>query len=292
VREFVALYEAGGDVERAGLPTLPIQYRDYAVWQRQWLAGETLEAQVGYWRRHLAGAPAALALPTTGRRSPSEGGRGGRIRSALSEEDTVALGDLCRTYGVTSFMAILASLATVLSRWSGQSDVVIGVPITGRTDPGTERLIGFFVNTLPLRIDLSGDPTFADLIRRVRQATLGGYAHADAPLDLLVKELPITRIPSRTPLFQVILNAINSLGVDQMSRVTAEEMDTPVPPSKLDLALSVRESHGAFQLELDFNADRFQAAMMQILVEQLGTLLRAAVDDPTRGILDYSLQAS
>jgi acyl carrier protein len=292
VQEFAALYEVGGDVERAGLPALPIQYRDYAAWQRQWLAGEALDEQVGYWRRHLAGAPATLALPMTGRRARSTGGHGGRIRSALSKEDTLALGDLCRTYGVTTFMAILASLATVLSRWSGQSDVVIGVPIAGRTDPGTEKLIGFFVNTLPLRVNLSGDPTFADLIGRVRQAALGGYAHAAAPLDLLVKELEVTRDLSRTPLFQVVLNAIDSPAVDQISRVTAEAMDTPVPPSKFDLALSIRESHGALQLELDYHADRYQAAMMQILVEQVGTLLRAAVEDPTQGILDYPLQAT
>lgn len=291
-REFAALYAAGGDVERAGLPALPIQYRDYAVWQRRWLAGDALAEQVEYWRNHLAGAPAALALPAAGRYSPAGGGRGGRMESALSEEDTVALGEVCRTHGVTPFMAILASLATVLGRWSGQSDLVIGVPITGRTDPVTEQLIGFFVNTLPLRIDMSGDPTFADLVGRVRQAALGGYAHADAPLDLLMKELRITRDPRRPPLFQVILNAIETPAVDQISGLTAEPAETPVQPCKVDLALSVREDHGIVHLDLDYNADRHQAAMVRLLLEQVGALLRAGAEDPARGIRDYPLQAS
>jgi non-ribosomal peptide synthetase component F/acyl carrier protein len=293
VRELSALYQADDDVlHRADLPTLPVQYRDYAVWQRRWLAGEALELQVSYWRRHLAGAPPALDLPTTEWRSPPEGAGGGRIRSALSKEETAALHELCRTYGVTSFMALLASLAAVLGRWSGQRDVVIGVPITGRTDAGTENLIGFFVNTLPLRTDLSGDPTFADLLGRVRQAALGGYAHADAPLDLLVKELQVTRVPGRTPLFQVILNVVDSPSVEPLRGVSAEVMDAPAPPSKFDLALTARESDGALQMELEFNADRYQEAMIQILLGHVGTLVREAIEDPTRCIFDYSLQAS
>lgn len=292
VRELSALYQAGGDVDRAELPALPLQYRDYAVWQRRWLAGEALEPQVSYWRRHLAGAPPALALPSAQRRSPFQGARGERVRSALSEEETAALHELCRRYRVTSFMALLASLATVLGRWSGQPDLVIGVPVASRTAAGTENLIGFFVNTLPIRIDLSGDPTFAELLGRVRQVAVDGYAHADAPFDVLVKELPVARDPSRTPLFQVILNVIESAEVEQIGGVSVEAIDAPVLPSKFDLALTAQESRSALQIELAFNADRYQAAMMQLLAGHLGTLLRAVVEDPTRGILDYSFQAA
>lgn len=292
VRELSALYRVGGDLDRADLPPLPVQYRDFAVWQRRWLAGEALERQVSYWRGHLAGAPPALTLPTSEWRPPSEAAAGGRIRSVLSEEDTAALHDLCRTYRVTSFMVLLASLATVLGRWSGQRDLVIGVPITGRTDAGTENLIGFFVNTLPLRIDLSGSPSFADLLERVRRAALSGYEHADAPLDLLVQELQVTRVPGRTPLFQVALNVVDDLGVEPLSGVSMQLMDAPAPPSKFDLTLTARESDGVLHMDLEFDAVRYQEAMIQVLFEHVGTLLRAALDDPTRDVFDYPLQAA
>jgi non-ribosomal peptide synthetase component F/acyl carrier protein len=292
VQELAALYQAGGEVNRADLPTLPVQYRDYAVWQRGRLAGEALERLVSYWRGHLAGAPPALVLPAAQRRSPAQGADGGRVQSALSEQETVALHDLCRKQGVTTFMALLASLATVLGRWSGQSDVVIGVPIAGRTNVGTDKLIGFFVNTLPLRVDLSGDPTFADLLGRVRRVALDGYAHADAPLDVLVQELQVTRDPRRTPLFQVILNVIGSPVVEQITGVAVEPMDTPVLPPIVDLVLTAQESDGAIHIYLDFDASRYQAEMVRTLVAHLRMLLRAAVADPTRGILSYPFQSA
>ncbi|HEY1488504.1 MAG TPA: condensation domain-containing protein, partial [Micromonosporaceae bacterium] len=195
VRELSALYQAGGDVERAGLPMLPVQYRDFAVWQRGQLVGEVLERDVSYWREQLHGAPPTIALPIARRRLPPAGAGAERVRATLSAPDAAALSGLCRAHGVTVFMVLLAGLATVLSRWSGQPDVVIGAPIARRNAAGTDRLIGFFVNTLPLRIDLSGDPTFAELLERVRQSSLNGYAHADAPLDVLVKEVQVPRDP-------------------------------------------------------------------------------------------------
>ncbi|WP_320068787.1 condensation domain-containing protein [Micromonospora sp. RTGN7] len=288
VQEFAALYAAGGDPARAGLTPLPIQYRDYAVWQRRWLTGEALEEHVDYWRQHLAGAPAALTLPA-GRRRSSGGGRGGRAVTMLTEPDTKAVTELCRAHGATPFMGVLAALATVLGRWSGQSDVVVGVPITGRTDPATGGLIGFFVNTLPLRIGLAGDRTFTELLGAVRGAALGGYAHADAPLDLLVSRLQVPRDPARTPLFQVILNAIDMPRSDSISGVTAEAMETPVPPTKLDVAVSMRETGSALELTLEFDADRYDPATMQLLAEQLAALLRAAAEDPDQDIRDYPL---
>ena len=291
VRELAALYRVDGDVDRADLPALPVQYRDYAVWQQRWLTGETLEQQVDYWRRHLAGAPPALALPTNAWRATSQRAGGGLVRSTLCAGETAALHKLSRTYGVTPFITLLASLATVLSRWSGQRDVVIGVPIAGRSDGGTENLIGFFVNTLPVRVDLSGEPTFANLLDRVRQAALGGYAHADAPLDVLVQELRAPRVPGRTPVFQVILNGVDIPGAETLSGVSAEPMDAPTPPSKFDLTLTGREVDGLFRLDLEFDAERYQDAMIRILLGHVGALLRAATDDPGRGIFEYPLQA-
>ncbi|BCB89231.1 condensation domain-containing protein [Phytohabitans suffuscus] len=291
VRELSALYQAGGDAARAGLAPLPIQYRDYAVWQRGWLVGERLERQIDYWRRHLAGAPPTLALPTRQRFLSAQGGGANTIPFALSVDETTALRGLCRRYGVTPFMALLASMSTVLGRWSGQSDVVVGVPVASRGNIGTDQLIGFLVNTLPMRVDLAGAPAFADLLAQVRQTSLDGYAHADAPFDVLVKELQATRDPRRTPLFQVVLNVMGGPEVEHISGIEVEPMDdTPVVPSKFDLALIAREVSGALQIVLEFNAGRFQAAMMGLLAEHIGTFLRTVLDDPTRGILDYSLQ--
>ncbi|WP_431873303.1 condensation domain-containing protein [Amycolatopsis sacchari] len=286
IEEFAKLYEAGG--EAADLPELAVQYRDYAVWQRQWLTGAALDAQVGYWRQHLAGAPAALTLPVS-RRRPAPAA-GGRLGAELSEEDTKALSSLCRAYRVTPFMTVMATLAAVLGRWAGQSDVVLGVPISGRADPAAEKLIGFFVNTLPLRIDLSGDPTFAELLTRVRRTALAGYAHADAPFDLLVSKLDVPRDPARTPLFQVLVNAAGGLGHVRLSGITAEELPGPPQPAKLDLALTVRETGGACRLELEYDAGRYQAALMSSLLGQVRVLLRAAAGDPARGVRDYPLR--
>jgi non-ribosomal peptide synthetase component F/acyl carrier protein len=292
IHELKELYQAGGDPRRAGLPDLPVQYRDYAVWQRSWLVGEALDRQVSYWRRHLAGAPPGLALPTTTRHSPAQGAISGRVRSVLSADQTAALHDLCHQYGVTWFMTLLASLATVLGRWSGQPDVVIGVPIAGRTDAGTDKLIGFFVNTLPFRIDLSGNPTFADLLDRARRGALGGCVDGEAPLDVLVKELQAIRDPNRTPLFQVLLNAVDTPEIEHVGGITIQAMDAPVPPSKLDLSLTARESHGVLHFELDFNAERYDTTMMRTLLSHLTTLLHAATDDPAKPIHDYPLETT
>ncbi|MBG0816340.1 condensation domain-containing protein [Planomonospora sp. ID82291] len=287
VRELSALYEAGGDAERAGLAELPIQYRDYAVWQRAALTGEALQREVGYWREHLADAPPPLVLPLARRFSPARGARGERLRFDLSPEETGELHALCREHGVTPFMVVLASLATTLSRWSGQRDMVIGVPVAGRTDEGTDRLIGFFVNTLPFRVDLSGEPTFADLLGRVRRVALDGYAHSDAPFDVLVKELRVPRDPRRTPLFQVLLNVIDGPVTEEITGVAVEPMETPALDSKFDLMVSAQEVGSALQVHLEFNAERYQPAMMRVLAEHLRVFLRAAVEDPARELPDY-----
>jgi non-ribosomal peptide synthetase component F/acyl carrier protein len=289
VRELSALYQAGGDPAKADLPPLPVQYRDFAVWQRGRLSGDALAGDVAYWRQHLDGAPPALSLPTSTQRGTPPG-TGRRLTSRLSEEDTAALRELCSKHGVTSFMALLAGLATVLGRWSGQSDLVIGVPIAGRNDGGTENLIGFFVNTLPLRVDLSSPATFADLLAQVRQTALAGYAHADAPFDVVVKELDVVRDPRRTPLFQVMLNVIDSPEAERVTGVRVEPLDPPALPSKFDLMLTAQEADRTLRLQLDYDASRYQTAMMRVLAAHVGTLLRAVAEDPTRALVDYALQ--
>ncbi len=286
VRELTALYEAGGDPRRAGLAPLPVQYRDYAVWQRGWLTGDALEFQVGHWARHLRGGPRALALPTVQRRTNAMRAEAGQVVAELSTDETAALHELCRTHAVTSFMVLYAVLATVFSRWSGQTDIVIGVPVAGRTNRVTDRLIGFFVNMLPLRIELSDNPTFASLLERVRRVAVDGYAHAEAPMDELVRELGVVRDPRRTPLFEVVLNVVASPEVEHVTRLSIEQMDTPSLFSRYDLTLTAQESGGVLRFKLDFPADRFDPPAGRVLLQQLRTLLRAAVADPAVRLLD------
>lgn len=292
LKELSALYRAGGDVGQACLPALPVQYSDYAVWQREWLRGERLATQIEHWRTTLDGAPPALALPTARRRSYDQGAIGGRVHNTLTTAETAALHTLCRGHGVTPFMVLLAGLATVLRRWSGQDDVVIGAPVSTRGDIGTDPLIGFFVNTLPMRVDLSGDPFFAQLLDRVRSTAIDSWAnHAETPFDVVVGELRLPRDPTSTPLFQVLLNVVESAEEEwQLPGVTVEQVAAPALPRMFDLTLTALESDGELRLDLGFHSDRYDAALMKLLLGQLRFLLAEVAADPTRGILGYDVQ--
>ena len=279
IRELSALYRAGGDPERADLPRLPVQYRDFAVWQRQWLAMGAIDRELSYWRDHLDGATLELRLPFAAQ-SPAPGAPGARIRSALSEAGTAALRDLCRAHEVTVFMVLLAAFGSVLGRWAGQPDVVVGVPMTGRTDAGTRNLIGLFFNTLPIRLKLDGEPDFAELVARARESALGGYAHADVPLDLIVREVRPPRLDGRTPLFQVVLNVVDDARGDTgLGGVEDEPMESPVQPSKLDFVLTAKELDGVVDLELEYDASRYTESQMRALIDDMGALLRGAGAD-------------
>ena len=181
-REVAALYGAYSQGQGSPLAEPQLQYADYALWQRAWLQGEALEGQLGYWRDQLAGAP-ALALPTDHPRPPVASFRGASARFRIGAGLTAALKAAGRAQGATLFMVLLAGFQALLGRWSGQQDVVVGSPIAGRTHRQTEGLIGFFVNTLALRADLSGDPSFRELLGRVRETALGAYAHQDVPFE-------------------------------------------------------------------------------------------------------------
>jgi hypothetical protein len=294
LRELSALYRVDGDEACADLPALPIQYLDYAVWQRNRLTGDRLAPHVDYWRERLAGAAPALALPTARRRSPAQGAVGGRVHTAVDAADTAALHELCRRQRVTPFIAVLAALATVLRRWSGQDDVVIGVPVSTRRDTGTDRLIGVFLNTLPLRVELAGDPPFAEVLGRVRQAFLDGYdRHGETPFDVLVSELRAVRDPSRTPLVQVALNMVDQVGGSedqwQLPGISVQPVEPPLQPGQFDLNVYAGHRDGALHLQLLYHADRYDPPSMQALLDQMGALLAAVAADPTRGILRYEL---
>ena len=204
VEELATLYDAFINDRPSPLPDLPIQYADYAQWQRDWLQGEVLEQQLNYWKKQLADAPELLALPTDHPRPAVQTDQGATYSFTLSSELTDQLKELSQQEGVTLFMTLLAAFQVLLYRYSNQTDIVVGSPIANRTHAEIERLIGFFVNTLVLRTDLSGNPSFRELLKRVREVTLAAYAHQDLPFEKLVEELNPKRDLSHSPLFQVM----------------------------------------------------------------------------------------
>ena len=281
VRELSALYNVGVTGRPAALPELPVQYADYALWQRAWLTGEVLERQLAYWRERLGAAPAALALPTDKPRPAVQSYRGARETFRLSPRTLHELKRVSRQHGVTLFMTLLAGLKTLLSRHTHQSDLVVGTPVAGRGRAEAEPLVGFFANTLALRTDLSGDPTFAELLARVRETALGAYAHQDVPFEMLVEELRLERDLSRQPLFQVML--VLQHARDAALRLDGLESDlvrTASETSKFDLLLSLEESEQGLSGELEYSTDLFEAETVRRLTGHFETLLEAAAESP------------
>ncbi len=208
--ELATLYEGFVAGQRPSLPELPIQYADFAVWQRQWLSGDILERQLAYWKEQLTGGPALLELPTDRPRPAVQTNQGSFLTCEIGKELTEALKELSRREGVSLYMLLLAAFKTLLARYTEQEQVVVGTPIANRNWIDIENLIGFFVNTLVLRTDLSGNPPFRELLKRIREVTLGAFAHQDVPFEKLVEELQPERDTSRTPLFQVMFSLQNA----------------------------------------------------------------------------------
>ncbi len=204
VQELAALYNAYSQGQPSPLAPLPIQYADFAIWQRQWLQGDVLQTQLSYWQQQLADAPALLSLPTERPRPSVQTFAGLHQEFTLSVELTGRLTKLSQQQGVTLFMTLLAAFDTLLYRYTGQSDILVGSPIANRNRSEIEGLIGFFVNTLVMRTNLAGNPTFSELLGRVREIALGAYAHQDLPFEILVEALQPERDLSHTPLFQVM----------------------------------------------------------------------------------------
>jgi amino acid adenylation domain-containing protein len=274
VRELAVLYEAYLVGRPSPLPELPIQYADFAVWQREWLRGERLEEQLQYWKQQLAGSPPLLGLPTERARPPVQTFKGAHETLLLSESLSRSLKELSRGEGATLFMTLLAGFSCLLSRYSRQEDILIGTPIANRTRAETEPLIGFFINTLVLRTDLSGDPTFRALLRRVREVCLGAYAHQDLPFEKLVEELQPERSLSHSPLFQVMLDLQNApmqaLELQGL-RLTPLEFDSQT--AKFDLTLTMGEAETALSGLLEYNTDLFDAATIKRMIKNFQTLL-------------------
>jgi amino acid adenylation domain-containing protein len=289
-RELGAIYEAYCGGRPSPLAELPIQYADYAVWQREWLQGEVLEKHLSYWKRQLAAAPALLELPTDRPRPAVQTFRGGRETVALSRELSEALERLGRREGASLFMVLLAAFQLLLNRYTGQDDIVVGTPITSRHRVELEGLIGFFVNTLVLRTDLSGNPSFRELLGRVREVALGAYAHQDVPFEKLVEELQPERSLSHTPLFQVFLNLANTGQAPiHLPGVTVETLSSSEAQSKFDLTLYVREEEGGMRFNLVYNADLFGPERKAELLQQFQSLLAQAVANPGARVGGFSL---
>ncbi|HVI71956.1 MAG TPA: condensation domain-containing protein, partial [Pyrinomonadaceae bacterium] len=253
--ELATLYEAFSTNEKESpLAELPIQYADYAVWQRQWLAGEVLEAELQYWKTKLAGAPAVLELPTDRLRPAIQSYRGAMETLRLSAELSAQLKQLSRRESVTLFMTLLAGFNTLLWRFSGQDDILLGTPIAGRNRSEIEGLIGFFVNTLVLRADLSGDPTFRELLHRTREVALGAYENQDLPFEKLVEELAPVRDLSRSPLFQVMFVLQNAPRESlELPGLTLSPLGSANKTAKFDLTMFVVEGRQGLLVSLEYN---------------------------------------
>ncbi|HEY4748623.1 MAG TPA: condensation domain-containing protein, partial [Steroidobacteraceae bacterium] len=281
VREVEALYAAFARGQPSPLPELPVQYADYAVWQRRWLADGALERQLGYWTDQLAGAPAALELPTDRPRPAVPSFRGAVHHFTIDAARTAALANLARQDGATLFMLLLAAFQVLLARWSGQHDVVVGTPIAGRTRAETEGLIGFFVNMLALRSRLDGAASFRSVLHGVKAAALDAYAHQDLPFEKLVEALHPIRDLSREPIVQAVF-ALQNMPQQptRMAGLAIEPFDTGPVPAKFDLELSMVEADGALAASMVYATDLFDAATIERLAGHLARLLDAIVADP------------
>jgi amino acid adenylation domain-containing protein len=282
--EITALYEAFAAGRPSPLPELPVQYADFAAWQRAYLTGDVHDKQMGYWRERLTGAP-LLDLPTDRPRPPVQSTRGALRTAVLSPELTRSIKELCRREGVTLFMTLVAAFDVLLSRYTGQDDIVIGTPIAGRNRAEVESLFGFFVNALVLRTQLDDGLSFRDLLQRVRETCLGAYAHQDVPFERLVQDLAPARDLSRTPIFQVLISMQNApRAAHAPAGLKAASVRAESPTSKYDLTLMLSDTERGLVLLGEYAVDLFDAETMDRLLGHYRAILEAAVRAPAEPI--------
>ncbi|MEW5926516.1 MAG: amino acid adenylation domain-containing protein [Gemmatimonadota bacterium] len=289
-RELSALYGAFVRGEASPLPPLPVQYADYALWQREWLAGERLDAQLAYWRERLAGAPPVLDLPTDRPARATVGARARSVRLVLPPAVSRGVAELARREGATVFMVLLAAWQLLLGRWSGQDDVVVGTPVAGRTRAELEGLIGFFVNTLALRTDLAGDTDFRGLLGRVREGAMGAFEHQELPFERLVEELAVERSLVHTPVFQVMFALQNTeAGELRLGGARMEPLAGGEEASQFPLGLVLREDGERIEGALSFRVDLFEEATAARMLGHFRVLLEGALEDPGRRVAEIPL---
>ncbi len=283
LHELSSFYEAYRTGTPSRLGVLPVQYADYAVWQREWLAGKTLEDQLSYWKEKLAGTPASIGMPTDHPRPARQTHRGAyESRRLLSAPQLRRLKALSRHEDATLFMTLLAAFKVLLFRYTGAEDIVVGSPVANRNRNEVEELIGFFVNTLVLRTDMSGNPTFREALGRVRQVALESYAHQDLPFERLVAELVPERNLSHSPLFQVMFLLLEPAEGQAMDfcGLSLEPLEVDSGTAKFELTLFAREEKGELGATLEYNTDLFESATVRRMLGHLQTLLEGIVDDP------------
>ncbi len=292
VRELAALYRTASEGRPSPLPEPPVQYGDFASWQREWLAGGELERQLGYWRERLAGAPEVLELPTDRPRPSVATPQGRRRATAVDRHVTDGLRRLAREEGTTLFAVLLAAFDVLLHRYSGQDDLVVGSPIANRNREEIEGLVGVFVNTLALRVDLAGAPGFRELIGRVRKATADAYSHQDLPFEKLVAELRPARNRSHSPIFQVMLS-LHDLGLvrTELPGLALAPLEVRGATAKFDLTLALTETPDGLRGVLGYRSALFDATTVERMGRQLDTLLRGALEDPDRPLRALPLLA-
>jgi amino acid adenylation domain-containing protein len=286
MQELDALYEAFSTRRASPLPDLPVQYADFAVWQREHLNGEVLERHLAFWRERLAGSPQLLELPTDRPRPVVPSDHGALYPFTLNADLTQRLRTLSRSLGGTLFMTLLAAWQALLSRYSGQSDVVVGSPIAGRTREELQGMVGFFVNMLPLRADLSEEPTFRSLLAQVRRSTLLAFQHEDLPFDRLVDGLRVERSSRWHPIFQVAFSyhALSFESSPGRSGVALSVHRIPNRTAKFDLNPHITVGTAELQGELEYNTDLFDAATAGRLMEHYQVLLEEIAADPDRSV--------
>lgn len=287
IATFTQMLTAG---QSAALPDLPIQYADFALWQRNWLQGDTLQKQLSYWQNQLTPLPAVLELQTDYLRPAVQSLNGEHQTQHLSLELSQALKKLSQDTNTTPFMLLLTAFKALLYRYTRQTDIVVGVPIAGRNQKETEELIGFFVNTLALRSDLAGNPRFQDLLFQVRDTTLAAYSHQELPFERLIEELEIDRDLSHSPLFQVMFALQNAPVYElKLSNFTLTPLPIKNTTSKFDLTLSLSDRAQGLTAVLEYNTDLFHAQSMARLLQHYTRLLEGIVADPKSRLNDLPL---
>ncbi|HEX8272115.1 MAG TPA: condensation domain-containing protein, partial [Longimicrobiaceae bacterium] len=279
-RDLSALYAAETGGPAADLPPLPLQYADFAVWQRLRLRGDALERELGWWRERLDGAPALLELPTDRPRRAARGRRGARVEVAVPADAAAGLRALARAEGSTPFMALLAGFQLLLSRWAGQDDVVVGTPIAGRTHRELEELVGFFVNTLAVRGGLGDDPTGRELLRRTRAAVLGAFEHQEVPFERLVEELRVERSLAHTPVFQAMFAVQDAAPRPHFPGAAVEVEELWTGRAKFDVSVALRAGPAGYTGSLAYDADLFDGETAARMAAHFARALAALAAAP------------
>jgi len=288
--ELIALYSEHHANSPAGLKALPLQYSDYAYWQREHLSGGELDRQLNYWTERLKGAPAVIELPTDRTRPATPSYAGGRVQRYFSKETSDKLNALAQSEKATLFMVLLAISDLLLARYTGSDDIVVGTPIAGRERTELEGLIGFFINNLVMRTDVSGDPSFRELLHRTRDTALDAYAHQTLPFERLVEELQPERNLSHAPIFQVLFllqNAPDDGGTFAGLESTGLGFDYGT--AKFDLTIATIETGDGVAVEFEYNRDLFDHGTIERMIGHFGQLLEAVADNPDLALSEYRL---